>query len=125
MCMHYPPRDSSDCGECQKILGCDKVSFEEQISHSWFSKAALDVTNERRRQVEKLGYDCANDDRYTNDLVHAAMWFITGEDLQWPWSQQALNHVKSKNLDKRASLVRAAALLIAEIERIDRATTPA
>lgn len=97
--------------------------LRDATSYQFISKAAFDVTEERSRQVEKLGYDHRNDDVYNdNELVHAALWFITADDLQWPWSWSTMLHAKSKRHDKRARLVRAAALLIAEIERIDRAT---
>lgn len=101
--------------------------------HSWFSKAALDVTAERRRQIETEGWDNVHDDGHTNfEMTKAAISYaqaaaISDRDRKrefaaknvpsrWPWSK---NWWKPK--DRRADLVRAAALLIAEIERLDRA----
>lgn len=110
--------------QMQELHGalCDiQAAVKGTPSSRWLSKAALDVTEERRRQVEELGYDSENDDKYNNDLVHAAMWFVTNDDFMWPWGAKTLEHVKSKRHDKRARLVRASALLIAEIERMDRA----
>ncbi|WP_333900154.1 hypothetical protein [Agrobacterium pusense] len=101
--------------------------------HSLFSKAALDVTAERRRQIETEGWDNVHDDGHTNfEMTKAAISYaqaaaISDRDRKrefaaknvpsrWPWSK---NWWKPK--DRRADLVRAAALLIAEIERLDRA----
>ncbi|WP_333673995.1 hypothetical protein [Agrobacterium tumefaciens] len=101
--------------------------------HSWFSKAALDVTAERRRQIEAEGWGNVHDDSHTNfELTKAAISYaqaaaISEKDRtrefanknvpsRWPWSK-----VWWKPKDRRTDLVRAAALLIAEIERLDRA----
>ncbi|PZR81160.1 MAG: hypothetical protein DI537_38590 [Stutzerimonas stutzeri] len=101
--------------------------------HSWFSKAALDVTAERRRQIEAEGWGNVHDDGHTNfELSRAAVAYaqrgamthdvrILEEERNhvpsiWPWTRAWW-----KPKDRRADLVRAAALLIAEIERLDRA----
>lgn len=101
--------------------------------HSWFSKAALDVTAERRRQIEAEGCNFQHDDSHICfELTWAAVSYAQRaamlDDVRafkekrshvpsfWPWSR---NWWKPK--DRRTDLVRAAALLIAEIERLDRA----
>lgn len=101
--------------------------------HSWFSKAALDVTAERRRQIELEGYGNRHDDAHTDfEITKAAVAYAQraamSDDVRafkekrdhvpglWPWARAWW---KPKN--RRADLVRAAALLIAEIERLDRA----
>ncbi|ELQ6229656.1 ead/Ea22-like family protein [Cronobacter dublinensis] len=91
--------------------------------------AALDVLAERQRQVTQEGWTPANDDDHTDGslaaaagsyALHAAAsaWGGVSYALpaSWPWS---VTWWKPKN--PRADLVRAAALIIAEIERIDRA----
>ena len=101
------------------------------------SKAISDVLLERNRQVEKEHYSLDHDDEYVNnELIRAADSYaqhVIGRgwvhdsnfgpevyqseeapDL-WPWDQ---DFWKPEN--PRKDLVRAAALLIAEIERIDR-----
>lgn len=99
--------------------------------------AIKDVINERQRQVNQEFYSIENDDEYKeNELVRAAAcytnnvvsrgWTYSESDLEtyqseeapdfWPWD---LDFWKPKS--PRKDLVRAAALLIAEIERIDRA----
>lgn len=100
------------------------------------SQAMIDVFNERQRQIEKEGYSTANDDLYEeNELVRAGAGYVNhvvgrswtfnkempevyqNEEVPefWPWDD---NFWKPKS--PRKDLVRAAALLIAEIERIDR-----
>lgn len=93
----------------------------EQRDHSWFSNAAYDITAERRRQIEKNGYDYLHDDEHiNNELVDAALAFAYNEKDFWPWGDNSWKEVVEHNHSKRDMLVRAAALLMAEIERIDR-----
>lgn len=100
--------------------------------HVWFSQAAIDVTAERRRQMEVEGFCTRQDDEYVKGelpaaaivyaLAHSKCGKLTlGEftglaDRLWPFAPAWL-----KAGDKRRDLVKAAALLIAEIERLDRA----
>lgn len=83
--------------------------------------AARDVLAERRRQVEAEGMTTDGDDRYhAAELPRAAASYIlNGANDEapyiWPWSKSWW-----KPRDARANYVRAAALLLAEIERIDR-----
>jgi hypothetical protein len=93
------------------------------------TKAITDVLAERQRQVEAEGWSAEHDDAHGAGVLSAAgMCYaghatltLTGEardevPAPWPW---AAEWWKPKN--PRRDLVRAAALLIAEIERIDRA----
>lgn len=104
------------------------------------SKAAFDVFTERERQVVEEKWTPEHDDEYKlGELAKAgatyamastvsaeqARWrYLTtpAESLMsllqrlWPWG----NHL-FEPVNPRRDLVRAAALLIAEIERIDRA----
>lgn len=106
------------------------------------SRAACDVVNERRRQIEVEGWDPAHDDEYdSGQLAKAASCYalcagigiasgVGREDHYeffseyakagvprppWPWSDGWW-----KPKIPRRDLVRAAALIIAEIERLDR-----
>jgi len=98
--------------------------------------AIQDVFNERQRQKIVEGYTTERDDNYThNEMTSAAVgyaqhvvrrgWVHSShiENYQseacpsiWPWDEK---YWKPKS--PREDLVRAAALIIAEIERIDRA----
>jgi hypothetical protein len=82
------------------------------------SVAAYDVITERRRQVTAEGWTLEHDDaQAAGELAAAAACYALGSKLPvWPW------HAKWwKPSRPRRNLVRAAALIIAEIERLDRA----
>ncbi len=87
------------------------------------SKAIEDVIAERQRQVDVEGWTPEHDDKHTDGaLAKAATCYATVYGLgasYWPWD---IKWWKPK--DRRSNLIRAAALIIAEIERIDRASTP-
>lgn len=105
--------------------------FEAASEAGWLSpddqsQAMIDVFNERLRQQDDEGNKTSGDDTYLNDeLVRAAHGYCrsaigdikgAGRPMDWPWD---LSWWKPKG--RRRDLVRAAALLVAEIERIDRA----
>lgn len=84
-----------------------------------------DVLAERLRQVTAEGWTPEHDDTHTEcQLARAAAVYATCTDYRqltllgvtvWPWHPQWW-----KFTNYRRSLVKAAALLIAEIERLDR-----
>lgn len=87
------------------------------------SQALRDVIAERKRQMTAEGWTSEHDDEYVNGQLAAAascyalfanMQFVT-TPAQWPWS---LNWWKQSG--QRRDLVKAGALILAEIERIDR-----
>lgn len=91
------------------------------------ASAINDVISERLRQVDEEHNSIVQDDEYTNnELVRAAFCYASPHAVgrepsatpsnQWPWGAEWW---KPKN--RRRDLVRAAALLVAEIERMDRA----
>ncbi|HLH95045.1 MAG TPA: hypothetical protein VKW08_07995 [Xanthobacteraceae bacterium] len=89
------------------------------------SAAALAVLAERRRQIDAEGWTAEHDDAHApGDLARAgAAYAIYGNgvraktaELVWPW---APDWWKPHNI--RRDLVRGAALILAEIERFDRA----
>lgn len=90
--------------------------------------AAADVLAERKRQIEAEGFDTSHDDQHDDgDLGRAGACYAYHASLgreycpplsrpfSWPWSSAWW-----KPKDRRRDLVRAAALIIAEIERLDR-----
>lgn len=88
--------------------------------------AARDVMAERRRQVEKEGYSPAHDDEHSfGDLARAAAAYAVQSPLArelecpppswWPWDREDW-----KPTSRRCMLVKAGALILAELERIDR-----
>ncbi|WP_110642516.1 hypothetical protein [Salinicola sp. CPA57] len=95
-------------------------------------KALLDVFNERQRQVDAEGWTPEHDDTHTDgDLAAAASTYAWGACVQvtghalpetppavWPFE----NAWWKPSTSPRRNLVKAAALLLAEIERLDRAS---
>ncbi len=88
-------------------------------------QAWLDVQAERRRQITAEGWTPEHDDLYcAAELPRAAAAYIlNGANDEapaiWPFSAKWW-----KPRDARANYVRAGALILAEIERLDRATAP-
>lgn len=86
------------------------------------SKAIEDVTNERQRQQTVEGWTPEHDDQHVNfEMAEAAAayaLFAGGNQnlasIVYPWDPLPTSR------DVRRNLVKAAALIIAEIERIDR-----
>ena len=91
-----------------------------------------EIAAERRRQIEVEGWDIEHDDSHDDgELAVAAACYALGERNQiigparrvapvlWPWSSRWW-----KPKDRRRDCIRAAALLVAEIERLDRLAAP-
>ncbi|HHK4736667.1 TPA: hypothetical protein ACQTZZ_004973 [Pseudomonas aeruginosa] len=115
------PNDERD-----RLLALDD-DVDAQAQHS-VPRAWLDVQAERRRHVEVEGYHGFRDSHYINyELSKAARayievsWHALSGGLpckkpeSWPWM------AGFKWSDGRTMLVKAAALTLAEIERLDRA----
>ena len=80
-----------------------------------------EIYAERTRQVEVEGWTDEHDDEHDcNELADAAACYALGQPSQiieqlWPW------HIEWwKPTTKRRNLVKAGALIVAEIERLDR-----
>jgi len=90
-----------------------------------------EVAKERMRQIGK-GFDAAHDDRYVrNELLRAAIAYADHDDTPgpfesilgmkkgapfgWPWDERWW-----RPEGKRKNLIKATALLLAEIEKMDR-----
>ncbi|MGE8129069.1 hypothetical protein ACQKQD_19010 [Methylobacterium sp. NPDC080182] len=93
------------------------------------TQAAVDVLAERRRQVEAEGWTHQHDDRHDEgEIARAAAAYAYGagrnpDDRKnnycptfWPWNANWW-----KPTDRRRDLLKAGALILAEIERLDRA----
>lgn len=90
------------------------------------SQAERDVLAERRRQIDVEGWTPKHDDAHKPDeLAQAAVCYAMPPALRelqsddtpvlWPWHPRWW-----KKGGRRRNLVKAAALIIAEIERLDR-----
>ncbi|MCY0328226.1 hypothetical protein [Pseudomonas aeruginosa] len=90
-------------------------------------QAWLDVQAERRRQVEAEGWTPEHDDEHNGGeladaaacyALSAAGWSTYAARERWPWPLEWW-----KPSTARRDLVKASALALAEIERLDRAAT--
>jgi len=87
----------------------------------------VEITHERLRQIEQEGFTAEHDaDHDCGELAAAGAayalagsfssgWQASHPPLVWPWKAEWW-----KPKDRRRDLIRAAALLVAEIERLDR-----
>jgi hypothetical protein len=106
--------------ELRALLAAAPVSVDERQT-----QAARDVLAERARQVTAEGWTPKHDDGYAqSELVMAAVCYAyhaaRGEASAniWPWLLE-----RWKPTTPRRNLIKAGALILAEIERIDRAAT--
>jgi hypothetical protein len=95
--------------------------------------AARAVLAERSRQVNVKGWDYAHDDAHPNGEIaaFAAVYAMPEAAREWPAEETGYGSTFAEALcprdwvpkfgDRRRDLVKAAALVIAEIERLDRA----
>lgn len=102
-------------------------------SNPEMTSAADDVLAERRRQVEAEGWTPEHDDDHGDGaMCMAAVCYAEWDHYEhpsgdgnglvpanWPWATAWW-----KPRDRRRNLVKAAALLLAEIERLDRIESP-
>lgn len=114
----------------------DQGTHEAPPPISWASTALRDVAAERRRQIEAEGWTPEHDAAHASGCMATAsacyalaaaaqspdnnaswrMRFANAANDLWPWDREWW-----KPAAPRRMLVKAAALLLAEIERLDRA----
>lgn len=94
------------------------------------SQAAQDLLAERQRQVEVEGWTPEHDDQHGDGSMSmaAACYALVGTAVHraktfepqtlWAWTGWAPSWFKPR--DRRANLIRAGALILAELERLDR-----
>jgi hypothetical protein len=159
----WPPRGRCDCAIYEYCPTCLPADYREggkffdrhkrwptawaaarsllaqggESSPPALSRAASDVLEERKRQVEEEGWTPEHDDEHGDGSLalaaacyasNAATWAAKGTpelrksyshlslSFRWPWSPKWW-----KPKSQRHDLVRAGALILAEIERLDRA----
>ncbi len=102
------------------------------------TEAAISVLAERQRQIEKEGWTPAHDDEFKSAplAVAAACYALDAachSDVHVSWKARFNEAARSlwpfdsewwKPKSQRENLVRAGALILAEIERLDRAAAP-
>jgi len=85
----------------------------------------LDINTERERQIRVEGWTPAHDDQHDSGELAAAAGFYAMRTVPrfknlsimefWPWDSSWF-----KPTNQRRDLIKAAALIVAEIERLDR-----
>jgi len=120
-----------------RILGIDTTA---RAIMALDGAAARDVIAERRRQIEAEGWTSWHDDQHhRGEMAMAAACYAHPERVfiarqlagrgyetytnyrdAWPWADEWW-----KPKSRRHDLIRAAALILAEIERLDRIAPPA
>ena len=127
------------------MLGLPKVHADRVVSHILamrettetpapalqpavqMPRAWLDVMGERTRQMAVEGWTPEHDDKHDQAQMAGAALCYLAEDIPhwarsqaqgcyWPWDAEWW-----KPADRRRNLVKAGALILAEIERLDRA----
>jgi len=96
--------------------------------------AARDVLAERKRQTTQEGYSDDHDDLHENDEIAALACFyaMPAGVRDWPAAETGYGETfgsaivpegwETKTGDRRSELLKAGALILAEIERLDRAS---
>lgn len=106
----------------------DRILSAIEPQEGWRSRATDDVLAERKRQVDAEGWTLAHDDQHDNgEMAAAAVCYAftavrSPHEIQnriWPWASDWW-----RPSDSRRNLVKAGALILAEIERLDRLSTP-
>jgi|WetSurSiteA1Bulk_404760.scaffolds.fasta_scaffold17625_2 hypothetical protein len=78
------------------------------------------IEAERKRQIETKGFVAEHDEQWTEgELVEAATALLLGEEDLWPWfdDNEESTFKSEGNIE---DLVRAGALIAAEIDRLQR-----
>ncbi|MBW6371843.1 LysM peptidoglycan-binding domain-containing protein, partial [Pseudomonas aeruginosa] len=122
----FPDMQSHSYYPAGTVIKLPAAAPGKEVPQAW-----LDVQVERRRQVEAEGYHGFRDSHYINyELSKAARAYIEvswhalsgglpcKQPESWPWM------AGFKWADGRTMLVKAGALILAEIERLDRAAAP-
>lgn len=112
----------------QLLLCADSTFAHDSSPHT---RAYADVYRERMRQLSTEGFSRERDDGYQKGELAAAAGtyalhahddhpsMMVGAPAWWPW----ITKWWKPSTDPRRNLVKAGALILAEIERLDRAAT--
>lgn len=99
----------------------------QAVEAEW-PQAAIDVLAERERQQSVEGWAPEHDDKHTfGELADAAACYAIVRGERLPWRLRIVDKLWRwrddwwKPKERRRDLVRAGALILAEIERLDRA----
>jgi hypothetical protein len=92
-----------------------KAIIERWMADIGMSEVLLEVGAERQRQITAKGFTPRHDDLHDEaEMASAAAALAVGDSFLWPWDDGW------NPGERRDDLICAAALLVAEIERLDR-----
>lgn len=132
-CTVIVTRATRPCPKCQPELDFDRQPMADNNLVTMFQTSLVreildQVKAERIRQIEGEGFTTAHDDEHAHgELARAAASYAISASYYpsnqgrftiselWPWDWEWF-----KPKESRGDLIRAAALLVAEIERLDR-----
>ncbi|ENL1644626.1 ead/Ea22-like family protein [Raoultella ornithinolytica] len=125
-CRYMDPPDGGSVTPLEQVsrMIADYRQRIAELESCTVTAAAADVLAERQRQVTAEGWTAEGDDSYQNsELADAAACYAIHAHNQgfstpahWPWPPTWW-----KQTNPRRDLVKAGALILAEIERLDRA----
>lgn len=80
-------------------------------------KSIVDIAEERQRQKDVEGWTEEHDDTHDRgEMARAASCYCMNSHWHWPWDKSWWK----PGTDRRRQLVKAGALIAAEIDRLDR-----
>jgi hypothetical protein len=125
-CGQLPEKVAIQHMELPEVVLCEKCRNATWAAPHTEKDAARDVLAERKRQIEAECWTPQHDDEHGNgEMAKAAACYALGSQGWpqrgvnfWPWDASWW-----KPRDHRSNLVKAGALILAEIERLDRAAS--
>lgn len=124
-------------GDYIRLLAWQDMERQQRVDAAEAPHALADIAAERRRQVEVEGWTPDHDDSHkSQDMALAAACYAAGSTFERPLNAQERRDLRTrakfskgiwpwdkrwwKPSDRRRDLVKAGALIVAEIERMDR-----
>ncbi len=131
---HGQSRPKSFAPEDRQALACGVLKLLEERKSPAQSRAITDIARERHRQISDEGWSSEHDDEHMRGTLaqagtcYALRAFTDVDGLSrrpptdWPmdWQWKPKTMPNSCKPDARRNLIIAAALVVAEIERLDR-----
>lgn len=120
----FPDSQLAQMDKCLAEIALATLEAEKAEQKPVLSQAVADIIDERQRQIAVEGWTPEHDDEHSRgELAAAASCYALLANQQgfstpahWPWSPDWWKQTSERN-----DLVKAGALITAEIERIDRA----
>lgn len=117
----FTPKEVLITGVKGEIYPCRIDIFEAtyDFGNEGYSKGAALITEERKEQVVKHGWNIENDSYYENEeLLQAAVYCISQEIEEWPTGWDTFFQDKILAKDRIGQLKVAGAFIAAEIDRL-------